>query len=240
MGTITTTDGTETYYKGWGAGQPIVFRHGWPLSADDWDTQMLYFLRRGYRVIAHDRRGHGRSTQTADGHDVYHYADDLAALTTYLDLHDTIHVGHSTGGGEVAHYIARHGENRVAKAVLISANASAHGADHSIPGGLPKSQFDGMQAQLAANRSVFLPQPGRRTVLRIQPARRGILRSDHPELVAPRNDGWLSLPLFDLAESIAAYHWDLDEIRELLLAESAAMKPEVAALHELDSPAEAA
>jgi non-heme chloroperoxidase len=139
MGTITTTDGTETYYKGWGAGQPIVFRHGWPLSADDWDT-LLYFLRRGYRVIAHDRRSHGRSTQTADGHDMYHYADDLAALTTYLDLHDTIHVGHSTGGGEVAHYIARHGENRLAKAVLISANASAHGADHSIPGGLPKSQ----------------------------------------------------------------------------------------------------
>src|SRR4029453_6627141 len=157
MSTVTTKDGVAIFYKDWGPknAQPIVFRHGWPLSADDWDTQMLYFLRRGYRVHAHGRRGHGRPTQTADGHDMYHYADDLAALTTYLDLHDTIHVGHSTGGGEVAHYIARHGENRLAKAVLISANASAHGADHSNPGGLPKSQFDGMQAQLAANRSVF-------------------------------------------------------------------------------------
>ena len=121
MGTITTTDGTEIFYKDWGTGQPIVFSHGWPLSADDWDTQMLFFLQHGYRVIAHDRRGHGRSTQTGDGHDMDHYADDLAALTAHLDLHDAVHVGHSTGGGEVVHYIARHGESRVAKAVLISA-----------------------------------------------------------------------------------------------------------------------
>ena len=110
MGTITTADGTEIFYKDWGSGQPIVFSHGWPLSADDWDTQMLFFLHHGYRVIAHDRRGHGRSTQTDGGHDMDHYADDLAALIAHLDLHDAVHVGHSTGGGEVVHYIARHGE----------------------------------------------------------------------------------------------------------------------------------
>src|SRR4029079_9350010 len=121
MPTITTKDGTEIFYKDWGSGQPIVFSHGWPLSADDWDTQLLFFLHHGYRVIAHARRGHGRSTQTADGHDMDHYADDLADLTATLDLHDAVHVGHSTGGGEVVHYLARHGESRVAKAVLISA-----------------------------------------------------------------------------------------------------------------------
>jgi non-heme chloroperoxidase len=121
MSTITTKDGIEIYYKDWGTGQPIVFSHGWPLSADDWDTQMLHFVSKGFRVIAHDRRGHGRSTQTGGGHDMDHYADDLAALTKHLDLKDAIHVGHSTGGGEVVHYIARHGESRVAKAVLIAA-----------------------------------------------------------------------------------------------------------------------
>jgi pimeloyl-ACP methyl ester carboxylesterase len=121
MSTITTKDGTQIYYKDWGKGQPIVFSHGWPLSADDWDTQMLFFGQRGYRVIAHDRRGHGRSSQTWDGHDMDHYADDLAALTAHLDLKDAIHVGHSTGGGEVVHYLARHGESRVAKAAIISA-----------------------------------------------------------------------------------------------------------------------
>jgi non-heme chloroperoxidase len=121
MPTITTKDGTEIFYKDWGSGQPIVFSHGWPLSADDWDTQLLFFLRHGYRVIAHDRRGHGRSTQVADGHDMDHYADDLAALTTHLDLKNAIHVGHSTGGGEVTRYLARHGQNQVAKAALISA-----------------------------------------------------------------------------------------------------------------------
>ena len=121
MAIIKTKDGVEIFYKDWGKGQPIVFSHGWPLSADDWDTQMLFFLDHGYRVIAHDRRGHGRSTQTGDGHDMDHYADDLAALTAHLDLKNAIHVGHSTGGGEVAHYLARHGESRVAKAALISA-----------------------------------------------------------------------------------------------------------------------
>src|SRR5437763_7389943 len=111
----------DIYYKDWGGGQPVVFSHGWPLSGDDWDAQMLFFLSKGFRVVAHDRRGHGRSTQTAAGHDMDHYADDLAALTKYLDLKNAIHVGHSTGGGEVVHYVARHGESRVAKAAILSA-----------------------------------------------------------------------------------------------------------------------
>ncbi|WP_395309754.1 alpha/beta hydrolase [Mycobacterium sp. AMU20-3851] len=155
MSTLTTTDGTEIFYKDWGTGQPIVFSHGWPLSSDDWDTQMLFFLNRGYRVIAHDRRGHGRSTQTPDGHDLDHYADDLAALTAHLDLRDAIHVGHSTGGGEVVRYLARHGEDRVAKAALISAVPPLMVQTEANPEGLPKSVFDDLQAQLAANRSVF-------------------------------------------------------------------------------------
>ncbi len=155
MGTITTADGTEIFYKDWGSGQPIVFSHGWPLSADDWDTQMLFFLQHGYRVIAHDRRGHGRSTQTSDGHDMDHYADDLAALTAHLDLQNAVHVGHSTGGGEVVRYLARHGESRVAKAVLISAVPPLMVKTAANPGGLPKEVFDGFQAQVAANRSKF-------------------------------------------------------------------------------------
>ena len=155
MGTITVNDGAQIFYKDWGTGQPIVFSHGWPLSGDDWDTQMLFFLQHGYRVIAHDRRGHGRSTQTGDGHDMDHYADDLAALTAHLDLEDAVHVGHSTGGGEVVHYIARHGESRVAKAVLISAVPPLMVQTDANPGGLPKSVFDDLQAQLAANRSEF-------------------------------------------------------------------------------------
>src|SRR3954451_14811435 len=118
MGTITTTDGTEIFYKDWGSGQPIVFSHGWPLSADAWDTQMLFFLQQGYRVIAHDRRGHGRSTQTSDGHDMDHYADDLAAVTDYLDLQEPINVGLSTGGVEVVRCLGRHGEDRVSRAAL--------------------------------------------------------------------------------------------------------------------------
>jgi non-heme chloroperoxidase len=155
MGMITTADGTEIFYKDWGTGQPIVFSHGWPLSSDDWDTQMLFFLAHGYRVVAHDRRGHGRSTQTADGHDMDHYADDLAAVTAHLDLHDAIHVGHSTGGGEVVHYIARHGEDRVAKAVLISSVPPLMVKTDANPGGLPKEVFDGLQEQVATNRAQF-------------------------------------------------------------------------------------
>ena len=155
MSTITTTDGVEIFYKDWGSGQPIVFSHGWPLSADDWDTQMMFFLLHGYRVIAHDRRGHGRSTQTNDGHDMDHYADDLAAVTEHLDLRDAVHVGHSTGGGEVVRYIARHGEGRVAKAVLISSVPPLMVKTAANPGGLPKEVFDDLQKQLAANRSQF-------------------------------------------------------------------------------------
>ena len=155
MDMITVKDGTQIFYKDWGTGQPIVFSHGWPLSADDWDAQMMFFLNHGYRVIAHDRRGHGRSTQTAEGHDMDHYADDLAALTAHLDLRNAIHVGHSTGGGEVAHYLGRHGESRVAKAALISAVPPLMVKTAANPGGLPKEVFDGFQAQLAANRSQF-------------------------------------------------------------------------------------
>jgi non-heme chloroperoxidase len=155
MSTITTKDGVTIFFKDWGKGQPIVFSHGWPLSADDWDAQMIFFLNRGFRVIAHDRRGHGRSTQTSDGHDMDHYADDLAAVTVHLDLRNAVHVGHSTGGGEVAHYLGRHGESRVAKAVLISAVPPIMVKTESNPGGLPKEVFDGLQAQLAANRAQF-------------------------------------------------------------------------------------
>src|ERR1044072_5521383 len=155
MGTITTSDGTEIFFKDWGEGQPIVFSHGCPLSADDWDTQMLFFLSKGYRVVAHDRRGHGRSSQVADNHDMDHYADDLAAVVDHLDLHDAIHVGHSTGGGEVAHYLARHGESRAVKAALISAVPPLMVQTDANPDGTPKSAFDDLQAQLAAGRSDF-------------------------------------------------------------------------------------
>jgi non-heme chloroperoxidase len=155
MNTVTTKDGVSIFYKDWGSGQPIVFSHGWPLSSDDWDAQLLFFLSHGYRVIAHDRRGHGRSTQTATGHDMDHYADDLATLTAHLDLKNAVHVGHSTGGGEVAHYIGRHGESRVAKAVLISAVPPLMLKTAANPGGLPKDVFDGLQAQVAANRAQF-------------------------------------------------------------------------------------
>ena len=152
---ITTKDGAQIYYKDWGQGQPIVFSHGWPLSADDWDTQMQFFLKNGYRVIAHDRRGHGRSSQIGRGHDMDHYADDLAELTAHLDLKDAVHIGHSTGGGEVVHYLGSHGESRVAKAVIISAVPPLMVKTPANPGGLPKQVFDDFQAQLAANRSQF-------------------------------------------------------------------------------------
>jgi non-heme chloroperoxidase len=155
MSFITTTDGTEIFYKDWGSGQPIVFHHGWPLSGDDWDAQMLFFLGQGYRVIAHDRRGHGRSSQVDGGHDMDHYAADVAALAEHLDLRDAIHVGHSTGGGEAARYVARHGQGRVARLVLISAVPPQMLKTSRNPGGLPMEAFDGLRAALAANRSRF-------------------------------------------------------------------------------------
>jgi non-heme chloroperoxidase len=155
MSFVTTTDGTEIYFKDWGAGRPLVFSHGWPLSADDWDAQLMFFLAHGYRVIAHDRRGHGRSSQVADGHDMDHYADDLAALTAHLDLKNAIHIGHSTGGGEVTRYVARHGGGRVAAAVLISSVPPLMVKTPANPGGLPKEVFDNFQAQVAADRSQF-------------------------------------------------------------------------------------
>jgi len=155
MPSVTTKDGTEIYYKDWGSGQPIVFSHGWPLSADDWDAQMLFFLNQGFRVVAHDRRGHGRSSQTGDGHDMDHYADDLAAVTTHLGLKNVIHVGHSTGGGEVVRYLARHGEKEVAKAAILCAVPPLMLKTAANPNGLPKDVFDGFQTALAANRSQF-------------------------------------------------------------------------------------
>ncbi|QUD90761.1 alpha/beta fold hydrolase [Phenylobacterium montanum] len=152
---VTTKDGTEIFYKDWGSGQPIVFHHGWPLCGDDWDAQMMFFLNHGYRVIAHDRRGHGRSTQTNNGNDMDTYAADVAALATHLGLRDAIHIGHSTGGGEVARYVARYGDGRVAKAVLIGAVPPIMLKTESNPGGLPMAVFDGFRAALAANRAQF-------------------------------------------------------------------------------------
>jgi len=155
-GVVTTADGTEIYYKDWGTGQPIVFHHGWPLSADDWDAQMLFFLSQGFRVIAHDRRGHGRSSQTDVGNEMDTYAADVAALAEHLDLKNAIHVGHSTGGGEVARYVAKYGGGgRVAKAVLIGAVPPIMLKTPANPGGLPLEVFDGFRAALAANRAQF-------------------------------------------------------------------------------------
>ena len=153
--TITTTDGTQIYYKDWGKGQPIVFHHGWPLSADDWDAQMMFFLSQGYRVIAHDRRGHGRSSQTETGNEMDTYAADVAALAEHLDLRNAVHIGHSTGGGEVARYVARHGAGRVAKAVLIGAVPPIMVKSDKNPGGTPIEVFDGLRAALLANRAQF-------------------------------------------------------------------------------------
>ncbi len=189
MPTIKTKDGIEIYYKDWGSGQPMVFSHGWPLSADDWDAQMLFFLNHGYRVIAHDRRGHGRSSQTGDGHDMDHYADDLAALTAHLDLKNAIHVGHSTGGGEVVHYLGRHGESRVAKAAIISAVPPLMVKTEANPNGLPKEVFDGLSGAARGQSLAILSRRRGGSVLWLQPARRQSLGGDHPELVAAGHDG---------------------------------------------------
>jgi non-heme chloroperoxidase len=157
MTTVTTKDGLQIFYKDWGpkSAKPIVFHHGWPLSSDDWDAQMLFFVSKGYRVIAHDRRGHGRSTQVSDGHDMDHYAADVAAVVERLDLRNAVHVGHSTGGGEATRYAARHGKGRVAKLVLISAVPPLMLKTAANPGGLPIEVFDGLRKELAANRAQF-------------------------------------------------------------------------------------
>lgn len=154
---VKTKDGVDIFYKDWGpkTAQPIVFHHGWPLSGDDWDAQMLYFIGKGYRVIAHDRRGHGRSTQVSDGHDMDHYSADVAAVTEHLDLRNAIHVGHSTGGGEAAAYVARHGKGRVAKLVMVGAVPPIMLKTPANPDGLPIEVFDGFRSALAANRAQF-------------------------------------------------------------------------------------
>ena len=159
MAYVTTKDGVEIFYKDWGPkdAQPIVFHHGWPLSSDDWDAQMLFFLAQGYRVVAHDRRGHGRSAQVSEGHDMDHYAADASAVAEHLDLRNAIHIGHSTGGGEVARYVARHGipQGRVAKAVLVSAVPPIMLKTEAYPGGLPIEVFDGLRKALADSRAQF-------------------------------------------------------------------------------------
>lgn len=152
---VTTKDGVDIFFKDWGSGIPIVFSHGWPLTSDDWDTQMMFFLEHGFRVIAHDRRGHGRSTQVTDGHDMDHYADDLLAVVEHLDLKGAIHIGHSTGGGEVIRYLGRHGQARASKAVIISAVPPLMLKTAANPGGLPKEVFDDIQQQLALRRVEF-------------------------------------------------------------------------------------
>jgi non-heme chloroperoxidase len=155
MSTVTTKDGVQIFYKDWGHGQPIVFHHGWPLSSDDWDTQMLFFVQQGYRVIGIDRRGHGRSSQVSDGHDMDHYAADAAAVVEHLNLGNTIHIGHSTGGGEATRYVARHGKDRVAKLVLVAAVPPIMVRSPNNPDGLPIEVFDAFRKSLAANRAQF-------------------------------------------------------------------------------------
>ncbi|MER8208510.1 alpha/beta hydrolase [Acinetobacter baumannii] len=157
MGYVTTKDGVEIFYKDWGPrdAQVLFFHHGWPLSSDDWDTQLLFFLKEGFRVIAHDRRGHGRSSQVWDGHDMDHYADDVAEVVKHLNIKNAIHIGHSTGGGEVAHYIARHGQENVKKAILVSAVPPLMVKTENNPEGLPKEVFDDLQNQVLTNRAQF-------------------------------------------------------------------------------------
>ncbi|RKP57639.1 alpha/beta fold hydrolase [Pararobbsia silviterrae] len=158
MSTVTTKDGTRIFYKDWGSGKPVVFSHGWPLSSDAWDPQLLFFVQKGYRVIAHDRRGHGRSDQTAHGNDMDTYADDLAAVLDALDVQDAMLVGHSTGGGEIAHYVGRHGTKRVAKLVLIGAVPPVMVQSATNPDGVPLSVFDGIRENTAGRRSQFFKE----------------------------------------------------------------------------------
>jgi non-heme chloroperoxidase len=155
MGFVKTKDGAEIFYKDWGHGQPIVFHHGWPLSSDDWDAQMMFFLEKGFRVVAHDRRGHGRSSQVAEGHDMDHYASDAAAVAEHLDLRNAVHIGHSTGGGEATRYVAKHGKGRVAKLVLVGAVPPIMVKTAANPGGLPIEVFDDFRKNLVANRAQF-------------------------------------------------------------------------------------
>ena len=195
MATITTKDGTEIFYKDWGKGQPIVFHHGWPLSADDWDNQMMFFLAQGFRVIAHDRRGHGRSTQTDNGNEMDTYASDVAELAEALDLKGAVHVGHSTGGGEVAHYVARAAPGRVAKAVLIGAVPPVMVKSDKNPGGLPLEVFDGFRAQLAANRAQFYIDVPAGPFYGFNRPGAKVIAGRHRQLVAPGHDGRHQGPL---------------------------------------------
>ena len=191
MHTITTNDGVDIFYKDWGPknAQPIVFHHGWPLSSDDWDAQMLYFVEKGYRVVAHDRRGHGRSSQVSDGHDMDHYAADVAAVVEHLDLRDAIHIGHSTGGGEATRYVARHGKGRVAKLVLIGAVPPIMVKTPANPGGLPIEVFDGFRQQLAANRAQFYLDVASGPFYGYNRPGAKASQARDPKLVAPGHDG---------------------------------------------------
>ena len=193
MSTITTKDGTEIFYKDWGPkdAQPIVFHHGWPLSGDDWDAQMLYFVDKGYRVVAHDRRGHGRSAQVSDGHDMDHYAADVAAVVEHLDLRNAVHIGHSTGGGEATHYVARHGQpqGRVAKLVLIGAVPPITGEDAGQSGRPADRSVRRLAQGTRRQPRAILSRFRGRSLLRLQPAGREANSGHHPELVAAGHDG---------------------------------------------------